>query len=285
MKQGFFQRVARGAGGLLAAAVCFGLAGGFNSRLARARSRARGAAPDDLPEASPSLVFTTVVLGGFRGLVADLLWLRATDLQDRGHYVELVQLAEWITRLEPHAADIWAFHAWNMAYNVSVMMPDDADRWRWVRNGIRLLRDGGIRYNPSDPHVYAELAWIFLHKMGYPVDPAQPYYQRQWATEMTDLLGGPHLDYRRLEHEPEEKRRRLHEDYGLIPSIMQEIETRHGRLDWTRPETHALYWAHRGLLQAAGAETWKRILCERIVSQSLKRLSVPSTSSSSREES
>ena len=30
----------------------------------------------------PSLAFTTVVLGGFRGLIANILWVRAMQMQD-----------------------------------------------------------------------------------------------------------------------------------------------------------------------------------------------------------
>ena len=36
----------------------------------------------------PMVAFTTVALGGFRGLLADLLWLRAGALQEDGKYFE-----------------------------------------------------------------------------------------------------------------------------------------------------------------------------------------------------
>src|SRR5262245_64587108 len=51
--------------------------------------------------APPVLVFTTVALGGFRGLIANALWVRAMDLQDEGKFFEKVQLADWITKLQP----------------------------------------------------------------------------------------------------------------------------------------------------------------------------------------
>ena len=34
----------------------------------------------------PMVAFTTVALGGFRGVLADLLWLRTTGLQSQGKY-------------------------------------------------------------------------------------------------------------------------------------------------------------------------------------------------------
>jgi hypothetical protein len=41
-----------------------------------------------------------------------------------------------------------------MSYNVSVQIPDLPARWPWVRRGIELLRDEGLRYNPHDPGIY-----------------------------------------------------------------------------------------------------------------------------------
>ena len=47
---------------------------------------------------APVLVtFTTVALGSFRGIIADLLWLRAEALKEKQNYFEMVQLARWIT--------------------------------------------------------------------------------------------------------------------------------------------------------------------------------------------
>ena len=81
--------------------------------------------------------------------------MRANDLQHDDKYFEAAQLADWITDLEPHFAQVWDFQAWNMAYNISVKFKENApgdysDRWRWVDRGIELLRDRGLRYNPDD---------------------------------------------------------------------------------------------------------------------------------------
>src|SRR6267142_1816124 len=94
-----------------------------------------------LENAPPVLAFTTVALGGFRGLIANALWIRVNDLQDEGKYFEMVQLADWITKLEPTFTQVWLVQSWNMAYNISVKFSDSYDRWRWVQRGIELLRD------------------------------------------------------------------------------------------------------------------------------------------------
>ena len=148
---------------------------------------------EPLENAPPMLAFTTVALGSFRGLIANALWIRANEMQMEDKFFEQVQLADWITKLEPHFVQVWLVQAWNMAYNISVKFRDPADRWRWVRNGIELLRDQGIPYNPKEALVYRELAWFFQHKMGQNLDDAHMYYKYAWAAEMTHALTLPVL--------------------------------------------------------------------------------------------
>lgn len=138
----------------------------------------------------PMVAFTTVALGGFRGILADLLWLRAGALQEDGKYFELVQLASWITKLQPKFTGATSFLAWNMAYNISVTFQDPQDRWRWVQRGIELIRDEGLNYNANDPKLYQQLGWIYQHKMGNTLDDAQKYYKFQIAKEMQRAYGG-----------------------------------------------------------------------------------------------
>src|SRR4051812_23818913 len=149
-----------------------------------------------LENAPPVLAFTTVALGGFRGIISNILWMRATDLQDEDKFFEMAQLADWITKLEPHFVQVWLVQAWNMAYNISVKFKDWPDRWRWVKRGIELLRDDGLNWNPNELLIYRELGWIFQHKLGQNLDDAHMYYKQQWANEMAAVFDKkqPNLD-------------------------------------------------------------------------------------------
>ncbi|MCJ7728672.1 MAG: hypothetical protein MUO27_02150 [Sedimentisphaerales bacterium] len=145
---------------------------------------------EPLENAPPSLAFATVAMGAFRGLVVDVLWMRAEKLKQQNQFFDAKQLAEWITKLQPRFAEVWVFQAWNMAYNISVAIPatEPEERWRWVKNGYELLRDQGIPLNPKNIGLYFELARIFQHKIGSVSDDAHKYYKLKLAEAMEPLI-------------------------------------------------------------------------------------------------
>ena len=168
-------------------------------------------------------------LGGLRAIAAEVVWFRADRLQEEGRYVELAQLAETLAFLEPHTPEVWSYAAWNLAYNVSVMMPTPADRWRWVQAGIRLLRDSGLRMNPGSPELLRELAWMFELKIGADLDSAAGHYRAEWRRTVEDVRG-----------------RGAWEELGMDPKVMLRIEQATGFDDWTDPQLSAIYWAALG---------------------------------------
>ncbi len=143
---------------------------------------------EPLENAPPLVAFTSVALGGFRGLAADLLWLRSSKMQDEGKYFEMVQLADWIIKLQPRNTSSHAYLAWNMAYNISVTFTGFEDRWRWVRRGIELIRDEALDLNPGDAELFRQLGWIYQHKMGKDLDDANRYYKTEFAKENIRLF-------------------------------------------------------------------------------------------------
>jgi len=219
-----------------------------------------------LENAPPMLAFTTVALGGFRGLISNALWIRASDLQDEDRFFEAMQLADWITKLEPHFAQVWAHQAWNMAYNISVKFKESPtddpnqpkqypDRWRWVRAGIELLRDEGLKYNPDDVLIHQQLAWLFQHKMGANLDDANMYYKQMWANEMATVFGElkkPNLEELISPQGDDQQARAklLRDKFKMDPGFMKQVDVEYGPLEWRLPESHAIYWAAKGLEKA-----------------------------------
>jgi len=73
------------------------------------RSEMKLVVNEPLENAPPSLAFATVALGAFRGLIVDVLWIRADQLKEEGKFFDAKQLAEWITLLQPRFAAVWDF--------------------------------------------------------------------------------------------------------------------------------------------------------------------------------
>jgi hypothetical protein len=207
-----------------------------------------------LKNAPPLLAFTTVALGGFRGLISNFLWIHANDLQQDDKYFEMVQLADWITDLEPHFEQVWAYQAWNMAWNISIKFNDFADRWRWVKRGMELLRDSGLPYNPNSLLLYQQLSWVFQSKMGQNMDDANRYYKDQWAAEMTPFFGPNGTNFDGLIHPQTAEERTnatvFREKYKMDPVFAKKVDEQWGPLDWRVSEASAIYWAALGLEQA-----------------------------------
>ena len=128
-------------------------------------------------------------LGTFRALAIDWASIRADRLKEEGKMYEAMQLHETVCALAPRFPKVWAHAAWNMAYNISVTQYSPSARWKWVQNGIKILRDKGIVFNPRSVTLYKELAWIYWHKIGDFMDDEHWNYKRALAVEMEGVLG------------------------------------------------------------------------------------------------
>ena len=239
------------------------LVGSLNIRLLKARDSYDLAVSDVFDDSPPLVAFTTIALGGFRGILADILWVRAATLQDEGRFFEIVQLSDWITKLEPRFGAVWGYQAWNMAYNISALFGDPADRWRWIHHAISLLRDHGLEYNPQDAGLYRELGWVYQHKIGGYYDSFHLYYKKQLAKDMTELFGAGHPDFNNLSSTTLQ---RMKDIYHLDPILMREIDQRYGPFDWRLPHAHTVYWASQGIPYAGD---YQRIALDRMIYQAM----------------
>jgi len=163
-----------------------------------ARKVSEGIMETDIFEAmTPETFATTVLLAGFRGILADMLWLRTIEMQDTQQYFELQALYELITRLQPDFEEVWHFAAWNLAYNIFYDAASLDEKWDWLRAGTSLLKDG-INKNPRSYSLRWRLGELYVRKYGDPRYPMfaerlrketgkHPYeHALEWYTEAAD---------------------------------------------------------------------------------------------------
>jgi len=250
----------RGAAGWVCAILLVVLLARLGAGLREMRGGRESAHAHGVP---PALNVVMMGLGGFRGILAEVLWFRMSRLQMEGRFLELTQLADWITRLDPYATQAWTYNAWNLAYNVSAMMRRPEERLRWVANGILLLRNDALNWVPDDPQLYRELSWLYRNKIGSSLDRAHVLYKLSLAETMAPLVDkadGTIPD----ELSPEANAGLL--ALRLDPQTMRALQAQFGPLDWRMAESHAIYWSMLGL---AYADAESLLACRRDIYQSL----------------
>lgn len=66
----------------------------------------------------PGQIAGSLVLSGFKGLAADLLWLNIENYWHSGQHYKMLPLFDAIAWLQPTYIIVWAVGGWHMAYNV-----------------------------------------------------------------------------------------------------------------------------------------------------------------------
>jgi hypothetical protein len=105
----------------------------------------------------------TLLLGGFRGLACDLLWIRADEGKDHGRYYESLALYRAISSMQPRFEQVWSYMAWDMAYNIGHEVDDEDAKWTWMMAGLETGTRGCLR-NPQSIALLRHLAWMLNHR-------------------------------------------------------------------------------------------------------------------------
>ena len=180
-------------------------------------------------------------LGGFRALVADLLWLQAHSAWERVEWGRMVRLFDTVVSLQPRCLMFWDMASWHMAYNASVAAREDqrqprealrlkAEREYWKIGEDFLLR--GIQNNPDRALLFDRLGMLYRdkfkdHKKAHAIyercrqlPDAMPYIRRFAAYELAQIPGREREAYARLkalyDEGPEERLPTLLKSLGKL---------------------------------------------------------------------
>ncbi len=112
------------------------------------------------------------VLGGFRSVIADLLFIDAYSAWERTDWTYLLLRLRQATELQPRALLFWEMAGWHMAWNAGTAALEDdskspAARRRLQHDYLELGKDflvRGIAYNPEKPQLYEALARLYRDK-------------------------------------------------------------------------------------------------------------------------
>ena len=102
---------------------------------------------------------------GMRGVAVSMLWSKANEFKKTEDWTAFQSTLEQLARLQPYFIAVWRFQSWNLSYNVSVESDDLRDRFYYVKQGIKYLKDG-ILYNRENPVLLDDLGWFIGNKVG-----------------------------------------------------------------------------------------------------------------------
>jgi hypothetical protein len=112
------------------------------------------------------------VLGGFRSVIADLLFIDAYSAWERVDWTYILLRLRQATELQPRSILFWEMAGWHMAWNAGTAVLEDeskspATRQRLQREYLKLGEDflvRGIAHNPEKPQLYEALARLYRDK-------------------------------------------------------------------------------------------------------------------------
>ncbi|MEO0510735.1 MAG: hypothetical protein AAF065_12860 [Verrucomicrobiota bacterium] len=137
------------------------------------------------------------MLGGFRAIMADFLWIRANTIWERRDRVKLDPMVRLVTTLDPRPDFFWINSARMIAYDVPNWRiheeggPAAVPEWRQDEIDLEQARQAfehisrALDFHPDNPQLYLEIGQIYLNRLDDPVQAAP------WFLRASEIPGAP----------------------------------------------------------------------------------------------
>ena len=119
---------------------------------------------------------SAVALGGLRTLVATFMNLRAMSFFENQKWDDVAETYDTIVDLAPRTRYYWETGSWHSAYNAASYYQNDStlpplrrkEAWRAAISRGRAFLERGIRNNPDDWSLYANLGFLLSDSNKFP---------------------------------------------------------------------------------------------------------------------
>ncbi|MFU8848314.1 MAG: tetratricopeptide repeat protein [Opitutales bacterium] len=139
------------------------------------------------------------MLGGFRAIMADFLWIQTNTVWERRERAKLDSMVRLVTSIDPRPVFFWTNSARMIAYDVPNWrireeggyraVPEsrqaEIDREQAAQAFAHLRR--ALEFHPENPRLYLEIGQIYLNRLD---DPAQA---APWFLKASEQPGAPYF--------------------------------------------------------------------------------------------
>jgi hypothetical protein len=114
------------------------------------------------------------LLAGFRGVVADFIWIRSHSHWEKKEWVLQAEAIENTVKLQPQSTLFWDVGAWHMAWNIGYAERVDTNnvteaqgiaRERLWHLRAKAFLERGLQNVPNRFDLYFKLGWLYQHKL------------------------------------------------------------------------------------------------------------------------
>jgi hypothetical protein len=130
----------------------------------------------------PSETIPMILLGSFRGVLVDFLWIRGIARLEEKKFYELLAINNLIAKLQPQFPSVWIFQAWNMSYNIAYEWESPENKWKWIKAGLEFAEKGALK-NPTSGDLLFEIGYIYLHRFDSVSFEHTDFYRKQLMEE------------------------------------------------------------------------------------------------------
>lgn len=168
------------------------------------------------------------LLGGFRAIVADFLWIQTNSVWEQQDRVKLDAMVRLVTALDPRSEFFWINAARMVAYDVPHWRIREEGGYQAVSESRKealdreqaeqafVLLDQALEHHPKNPRLYLEIGQIYLHRLDDPARAA-PWFRKAW-----EQPGAPYFAAR-IYGELLRRQGRLEEAYAFLADLHREL--------------------------------------------------------------
>ena len=136
----------------------------------------------NIADFGPTEVIPIILMGSFRGIIVDLLWIKGIAKHEEKNYFEVLAINNLIAKLQPRFPAVWMFQAWNMSYNIAHEWESPENKWKWIKAGLDFAEKGALK-NPKSGDLFFEINHIYYHKFSSKSFEYADYYRKRLIEE------------------------------------------------------------------------------------------------------